>query len=61
PGPWCLLGRMPEHVSRWPEGHPLPALPQQRQTGPRSESVELTSEERNAFAELVRQLGDREI
>ncbi|MEU0175486.1 hypothetical protein ABZ178_19375 [Streptomyces massasporeus] len=50
---------MPEHVSRWPEGHPLPALPQQRQTGPRSEFVELTSEERNAFAELVRQLGDR--
>ncbi|MFJ8049341.1 hypothetical protein [Streptomyces luteogriseus] len=50
---------MPEHVSRWPEGHPLPALPQQRQTGPRSESVELTAEERNAFVELVRQLGDR--
>ncbi len=51
-------GRMPEHVSRWPEGHhPLPALPQQRQTGSRSESVELTPEERGAFAELARQLG----
>ncbi|WP_159029583.1 hypothetical protein [Streptomyces qaidamensis] len=50
---------MPEHVSRWPEGHPLPALPQQRQTGPRSEFVELTTEERAAFAELVSQLGDR--
>ncbi|WP_158714659.1 hypothetical protein [Streptomyces sp. NRRL S-474] len=49
---------MPEHVSRWPEGHhPLPALPQQRQTGSRSESVELTPEERGAFAELARQLG----
>ncbi|MFF5959853.1 hypothetical protein [Streptomyces luteogriseus] len=52
---------MPEHISRWPEDHPLPALPQQRQTGPRSESVELTPEERNAFAVLVRQLGDRGI
>ncbi|MFF7869147.1 hypothetical protein ACFZCT_22160 [Streptomyces qaidamensis] len=49
---------MPEHVSRWPEGHPLPALPQQRQAGPRSESVELTTEERAAFAELVSRLGD---
>ncbi|CAM5742298.1 hypothetical protein STAFG_3516 [Streptomyces afghaniensis 772] len=50
---------MPEHVSRWPEGHSLPALPQQRQTGPRSESAELTPEERDAFAELVRRLGDK--
>ncbi|MEU1000923.1 MULTISPECIES: hypothetical protein [Streptomyces] len=49
---------MPEHVSRWPEGHPLPALPQQRKTGPRSESVELTAEERDTFTELARQLGD---
>ncbi|MFI6371242.1 hypothetical protein [Streptomyces sp. NPDC050546] len=48
---------MPEHLSGWPEGHSLPALPQQRQTGPRSESVELTTEERDAFTELVRQLG----
>ncbi|MFF6877060.1 MULTISPECIES: hypothetical protein [unclassified Streptomyces] len=52
---------MPEHLSRWPEGHSLPALPQQRQTGPRSESVELTTEERAAFADLVRQLGDRDV
>ncbi|WP_159038872.1 hypothetical protein [Streptomyces sp. NRRL B-1140] len=50
---------MPEHVSRRPDGHRLPALPQQRQTGSRSESVELTAEERDAFAELVRRLGDR--
>ncbi|WP_158102496.1 hypothetical protein [Streptomyces africanus] len=50
---------MPEHVSRWPEGHPLPALPQQRQTGPRSESAELTPEERDAFAELARRLSDK--
>ncbi|MFH8898348.1 hypothetical protein ACH4HG_18450 [Streptomyces coeruleorubidus] len=50
---------MPEHVSRWPEGHSLPALPQQRQTGHRSESVELAPEERDAFAELVRHFGDR--
>ncbi|MFB6846075.1 hypothetical protein ACFCXS_14600 [Streptomyces sp. NPDC056373] len=49
---------MPEHASRRPEGHPLPALPQQRQTGPRSESAELTTEERRAFEELVRRLGD---
>ncbi|MFH8660853.1 hypothetical protein [Streptomyces afghaniensis] len=51
---------MPEHVSRWPEGHSLPALPQQRQTGPRSESAELTPEERDAFAELVRRLGHKD-
>ncbi|MFJ8465587.1 hypothetical protein [Streptomyces swartbergensis] len=49
---------MPEHVSRWPEGHSLPALPRQRQTGHRSECVELTPKERDAFAELVRRLGD---
>ncbi|MGI5426430.1 hypothetical protein [Streptomyces sp. CA-179760] len=48
---------MPEHLSGWPDGHSLPALPQQRQTGPRSESVELTTEERDAFTELARQLG----
>ncbi|MGC5037439.1 hypothetical protein ACPXCS_13675 [Streptomyces sp. DT190] len=49
---------MSDHVSRWPERHSLPALPQQRQTGSRSESVELTSEEADAFAELVRRFGD---
>ncbi|MGW3986760.1 hypothetical protein [Streptomyces sp. NPDC004830] len=52
---------MPEHVSRWPEGRPLPALPQQRQTGHRSESVELTREERDAFSELVRRLRGRTV
>ncbi|MFE1453694.1 hypothetical protein ACFW7K_00985 [Streptomyces sp. NPDC058735] len=52
---------MSDHLSRWPEGHSLPALPQQRQTGPRSESVELTLEERDAFAQLVRRLGGRDV
>ncbi|MEU3851910.1 hypothetical protein [Streptomyces sp. NPDC029554] len=51
---------MPDHVSRWPEGHSLPALPQQRQTGSRAESVELTPEERDAFAALVRHLAEGE-
>ncbi|MCW7944466.1 hypothetical protein AAW14_21165 [Streptomyces hygroscopicus] len=37
----------------------LGALPHQRQTGPDLESVELTPAERDAFAGLVRQFGDR--
>ncbi|MCT9083315.1 hypothetical protein [Streptomyces fulvoviolaceus] len=37
-------------------GHILPALPYQRQVGPRVESVELTPAEEDAFAGLVRQL-----
>ncbi|MEV7082921.1 hypothetical protein AB0N88_30975 [Streptomyces sp. NPDC093516] len=49
---------MPDHVSRWPEGHSLPALPRQRQTGSRSESVDLTPEEEEAFAALVRRLAE---
>ncbi|MFF2201527.1 hypothetical protein [Streptomyces sp. NPDC058145] len=37
----------------------LPALPDQPQAGPSRESVELTPEEQDAFAGLVRQLGGR--
>ncbi|WP_460107874.1 hypothetical protein [Streptomyces sp. YKOK-J1] len=37
----------------------LPALPDQPQSGPSRESVELTPEEQDAFAGLVRQLGGR--
>jgi hypothetical protein len=36
----------------------LPALPSQQQAPPRLESVELTPAEQDAFAGLVRQLGD---
>ncbi|MCX5090860.1 hypothetical protein OOK36_18540 [Streptomyces sp. NBC_00365] len=36
----------------------LRALPRQRRSGPVSESVELTPEERAAFAGLVRQFSD---
>ncbi|MGW4434368.1 hypothetical protein ACWELO_01025 [Streptomyces sp. NPDC004596] len=37
----------------------LPALPDQPQAGPSRESVELTPEEQDAFAGLVRRLGGR--
>ncbi|MFF0780922.1 hypothetical protein [Streptomyces sp. NPDC003720] len=37
----------------------LPALPEQRQAGPSRESVELSPEEQDAFAGLVRRLGGR--
>ncbi|ANP55620.1 hypothetical protein J2Z21_005753 [Streptomyces griseochromogenes] len=37
----------------------LPALPFQPQAGPPQEVVELTPAEQDAFAGLVRQLGDR--
>ncbi|MEV0976804.1 hypothetical protein [Streptomyces sp. NPDC049915] len=36
----------------------LSALPGPRETGPRLEAVELTPAERDAFASLVRRLGD---
>ncbi|KUL32472.1 hypothetical protein [Streptomyces regalis] len=39
-------------------GPALSALPHQRQTAPELEAVELTPAERDAFAGLVRQLGD---
>jgi len=38
--------------------HPLAALPQQRQTAPHLERVELTPAEQAAFAVLVRRLAD---
>jgi hypothetical protein len=37
---------------------PLPALPNQRATGPHREAVDLTPAEQAAFAGLVRRLGD---
>lgn len=40
-------------------GPEAPGLPYQRQTAPEMEAVELTPAERDAFAGLVRQLGDR--
>ena len=39
-------------------GQVLRALPRQRRSGPLAESVELTPEERAAFAGLVRQFSD---
>lgn len=39
-------------------GEPLRALPGQRHHGPDTESVELTPEEHDAFARLVRQFSD---
>ncbi|MFE0509650.1 hypothetical protein [Streptomyces sp. NPDC058964] len=41
-----------------PQLHPLQALPPQRPAPPHVESVELTPAERDAFAGLVRQLGE---
>ncbi|MFG2501474.1 hypothetical protein ACGFSB_25090 [Streptomyces sp. NPDC048441] len=44
-------------VDVWPQAQALRALP--AQTGPpRTETVELTADERAAFAGLVRQFGD---
>ncbi|GGJ23314.1 hypothetical protein [Streptomyces brasiliensis] len=40
-------------------GHPLHALAHQRLDGPHREAVELTPAEQDAFAGLVRRLGDR--
>ncbi|MCX4575571.1 hypothetical protein [Streptomyces sp. NBC_01571] len=41
-----------------PRGAVLRAIPHQRRSGPVAESVELTPEERAAFAGLVRQFSD---
>ncbi|MEU1530411.1 hypothetical protein [Streptomyces fagopyri] len=41
-----------------PRGAVLPAMPDQRRSGPVAESVQLTAEERVAFAGLVRQFSD---
>ncbi|MFI9730408.1 hypothetical protein [Streptomyces sp. NPDC052092] len=38
--------------------HGAPAIPRQRATGPRAETVRLTEAERDAFAVLVRRLAE---
>lgn len=53
-----ILRRSRFEATRWHSGHPLHALPNQREAGPHLESVELTPAERDAFAGLVRQLSD---
>ncbi|MDN3023211.1 hypothetical protein [Streptomyces sp. S.PB5] len=53
-----LRGIRPQRSLLRPDGAAVSALPQQRQTAPESEVVELTPAERDAFAGLVRQLGD---
>ncbi|WLW54365.1 hypothetical protein [Streptomyces sp. YU58] len=52
-----VLRRGRERAALWRAGHPLSALPGQRQVGPPRESVELSPAERDAFALLVRRLG----
>ncbi|MFJ3304753.1 hypothetical protein ACIPSA_16830 [Streptomyces sp. NPDC086549] len=44
---------------RAPHALPLQTLPPQRQAPPQVESVELTPAEQDAFAGLVRRLGER--
>lgn len=53
-----LRGIRPERSLRHTGGSALSALPHQRQTAPELEAVELTPAERDAFAGLVRQLGN---
>jgi hypothetical protein len=53
-----LLRRGRSEAGLWRDGHTLRVLPHQRQAGPHRESVELTPAERDAFAGLVRQLGN---
>ncbi|MEV8430925.1 hypothetical protein PGH47_18200 [Streptomyces sp. HUAS 31] len=53
-----LLRRNRPEVTPWQADPMLPGLPHQRQTAPALEAVELTPAERDAFAGLVRQLGD---
>lgn len=48
----------PGAALRTTETAALSALPQQRQAGPHHESVELTPAEQDAFAGLVRRLGN---
>ncbi|KUO18698.1 hypothetical protein [Streptomyces dysideae] len=50
-----VLRRSRPGPARWPTD---PALPRQRQAAPPRESVPLTPAEQDAFAGLVRQLGD---
>ncbi|MER5940392.1 hypothetical protein ABT121_24060 [Streptomyces sp. NPDC001928] len=54
----CLLRRTRPQATSWRSDPTLPGLPYQRQTAPEMEAVELTPAERDAFAGLVRQLGD---
>ncbi|MFF1448679.1 hypothetical protein ACFVYF_11075 [Streptomyces sp. NPDC058274] len=53
-----LLRRSRFEAAVWRHGDTLRAIPPQRQSGPGAESVELTPEERAAFAGLVRQFSD---
>ncbi|MET8580956.1 hypothetical protein ABZX39_08700 [Streptomyces collinus] len=48
-----------EAVAEWRAAAVLPALPEQPKAGPARESVELTPAEQDAFAGLIRRLGDR--
>ncbi|MFH0521588.1 hypothetical protein ACHBTE_30945 [Streptomyces sp. M41] len=52
-----LRGSRPDATARY-AGPALSALPNQRQTPPDREAVELTPAERDAFAGLVRRLSD---
>ncbi|MEU6774151.1 hypothetical protein [Streptomyces sp. NPDC046759] len=54
-----LLRRFRAEALRESPAVRLPVLPAQPQAGPSRESVELTPAERDAFAGLVRQLGNR--
>ncbi|MEU6527902.1 hypothetical protein ABZ869_01760 [Streptomyces sp. NPDC046928] len=51
-----LLRRYRPVNPRWAPDQPLAGLPQQRQTAPDREAVELTPAERDAFAGLVHRL-----
>ncbi|MFF7238166.1 hypothetical protein [Streptomyces collinus] len=48
-----------EAVAEWRAAAVLPALPEQPKAGPARESVELSPAEQDAFAGLIRRLGDR--
>ncbi|WP_037682802.1 hypothetical protein [Streptomyces griseus] len=55
-----MLRRARAEVTVWHTGSAaLYAVPDQRQTGPHREAVELTPAERDTFAVLIRQLNDR--
>ena len=53
-----ILRRSLVEPTVWHTAHPMYGLPNQRDTAPHLESVELTPAERDAFAGLVRQLSD---
>lgn len=55
-----MLRRARAEATVWHTGSAaLYGVPEQRQSGPHREAVELTPAERDAFAVLVRQLDDR--